>query len=345
LTDTEERCRRRYLDTTMSPEVKERFILRSKLVFELRKYLNDSGYLEVETPILQHLPGGANAEPFKTHHNSLDIDLYLRIAPELYLKKLLIGGFPKIFELGRNFRNEGIDTTHNPEFTMLEFYESFSDAKKQMDYVEKMLKNIIQKILGKKLIEYAGSKIDLSKKFQHVNYFDLLKRHALLVEIDSAKKEHIAIKAAQFGIEVNDGDSKEKIMDSIYKKVCRPKLVQPTFVVNYPKNSLPLAKLTKNDPRLVDAFQLVIGGIELVKGFSELSDPIEQAERFNEQEKNRQEGDAEAQRTDSEFIEALEYGMPPAGGVGIGIDRLAMFVADVKNVKEVILFPTMRPRE
>ncbi len=346
LQDIEERFRRRYLDLLMSKEVKETFLLRSKIISELRDFLNKRGFLEVETPILQSLAGGASAMPFITHHNALDIDLHLRIAPELYLKKLLIGGFEKVYEIGRNFRNEGIDATHNPEFTMLEFYEAYSDAGKQMIFVEKMIKEVVKKTLKKSSVEFPatnGEKIDFSKKFATVSYFDLLKRHALISDIETISRDGIAINAKQFGVKVEDSETKEKIMDNIFKKLIRPKLIQPTFVVDYPVDYLPLAKRIENS-ELADAFQLYAGGYELIKAFSELNDPMDQKERFNLQEENKKAGDDEAQPSDAEFIESMEYGMPPAGGVGIGIDRLVMLLTNSHNIKDVILFPTMRPK-
>ncbi len=344
LQDVEERFRHRYLDTLMSPEVKERFIIRSRVITELRNILNAHEYLEVETPVLQPLAGGALAEPFKTHHNALNTDLYLRIAPELYLKELLVGGFPKVYEIGRNFRNEGIDVTHNPEFTMLEFYESFSDAAKQRSFVEKMVKQVVKSITKKSSLTYDSTAIDFSKKFNIVSFFDLLKRYALILNPESIGREELRIKANQFGVIVSDKDSSEKIMDNIYKKLCRPKLIQPTFIIDYPANTIPLAKRINENSPLVDAFQLVIGGLEIVKGFSELNNPIDQKERFEVQEANKKAGDKEAQSTDESYLEAMEYGMPPAGGVGIGVDRLVMLLTDTKNIREVILFPTLRPR-
>lgn len=344
LQDVEERFRKRYLDTIATPEVKERFITRSKIISEIRKILDKNEFLEVETPMLQHLAGGASAEPFKTHHNALDIDLYLRIAPELYLKKLLIGGFPKVYEIGRNFRNEGIDVTHNPEFTMLEYYEAWSDARKQMAFVEKLIKAVVKKITGKTSVVCDKETIDFGKKFAVVSYTDLLKRYALLPDPEKANRGDVALKANQLGVKVEPADSKEKILDNIYKKTCRPKIVQPTFVVDYPADYLPLAKRSPKNSALVDAFQLVVCGLELVKAFSELNDPIDQKERFANQEKNKQAGDAEAQPNDEEYVEALEHGMPPAGGVGVGIDRLVMLLTNTKNIREVILFPTLRPK-
>ncbi len=345
LKDVEERFRRRYLDSLMSTEVKERFVIRSKVITELRSILDKAGYLEVETPALQPLYGGASAEPFMTHHNALDMDMYLRISDELYLKRMLVGGFPKVYEIARDFRNEGIDVTHNPEFTMVEFYEAFSDATKQMAFVEKILKTIVAKVFKKKVLTSGEHEIDFSNKFQIVSYFDLLRRYALIPNPESISREELSLKATQLGITVGTGDSVPKLLDLIYKKTARPKIIQPTFIIDYPIEYLPLAKQNPKQPAFVDAFQLVAGGIELVKAFSELNDPIDQAARFSAQEKNKAGGEVDAQPKDDDFIEAMEYGMPPAGGVGIGIDRLVMFLTDTKNIKEVIYFPTMKKRE
>ncbi len=345
LQDVEERFRKRYLDLLSSAEIKERFMTRSGIVAFLREYLGKEGYVEVETPILQSLAGGATAEPFKTHHNALDIDLYLRIAPELYLKQLVIGGIDKVFEIGRNFRNEGIDVTHNPEFTMLEFYESFSTAGKQMEFVEKLIKAAVKKVHKGASFTYDGQKIDTSKKFTVISYGDLLKRYALIPDPDNVTRDELVLKAQQLGIKINPADSREKLMDAIYKKACRPKIIQPTFIVGYPVHYLPLAKRSPEKAGTVDAFQLVIGTLEVVKAFSELNDPIDQAERFAEQEKNREAGDTEAQVKDDAFLEAMEYGMPPVGGVGLGVDRLIMLLTDATNIREVVLFPTLRPKE
>jgi lysyl-tRNA synthetase class 2 len=345
LQDVEERFRKRYLDSLMSAEVRDRFIVRSKIISEIRNILDKEGYLEVETPALQPLYGGASAEPFTTHHNALDMDLYLRISDELYLKRMIVGGFPKVYEIARDFRNEGIDVTHNPEFTMLEFYESFSDAKKQMAFVEKLLKSVIKKVFSKSVLPHKGENIDFGNKFGRISYFDLLKKHALIPSPESLTLAEAKLHATRIGVPVNASDPLEKIIDNIYKKACRPKLIQPTFIVDFPADYLPLAKRLPENEGLVDAFQLVVGGIELVKAFSELNDPIDQKERFMKQEKNMEAGDTEAQRFDEDFIEAMEYGMPPAGGVGIGIDRLTMLLTDTHNIREVIYFPTMRPKE
>lgn len=344
LTDTEERFRKRYLDLIASPEVKERFILRSKLITEIRRILDQAGYLEVETPALQPMYGGASAEPFVTHHNALDTDLYLRISDELYLKRLLAGGFPKVYEIARDFRNEGLDHTHNPEFTMLEFYEAYSDAERQMKFVEAMMKTVVKKLFNKEEIEWNGEKISFEGDFKVISYFDLLEKYAGLPNPADASERDLREKAEELGIQTSPADSYYKIMDNIYKKTCRPKLVQPTFIIDYPEDYLPLAKKKEGEEGIVEAFQLVIGGTELVKAFSELNDPLDQRARFEAQEKIKEGGDKEAQILDEDFLEAMEYGIPPAGGVGIGIDRLTMLLTNTDNIKEVILFPTLRPK-
>ncbi|PIR57896.1 MAG: lysine--tRNA ligase [Parcubacteria group bacterium CG10_big_fil_rev_8_21_14_0_10_38_31] len=344
LSDIDERFRKRYLDLLMSVDVRNRFIIRSKIISEIRSFLNKESYLEVETPLLQPLAGGATAEPFITHHNTLDIDLYLRIAPELYLKQLLVGGFSKVYEIGRNFRNEGISPTHNPEFTMLEFYEAYSNAENQRAFIEKMFKLIVKNIFKKSSIEYNGNTIDFSKKFSVISYFDLLKKYTLMVNPFSLTRDDIALKAKQFGIKVEDHEAKEKIIDNIYKKICRPKLIQPTFIIDYPAEFSPFAKKKENNPLFIDRFQLIIGGIEIVNAFSELNDPLDQKERFLEQDRKRKEGEAEVSPSDEGYLEAMEYGMPPAGGVGVGVDRLVMLLSNTQNIKEVIFFPTMKPK-
>jgi lysyl-tRNA synthetase class 2 len=344
LQDIEERFRRRYLDSLMNEEVKERFVVRGRIISLLREILDKKGFLEVETPALQPLPGGASALPFVTHHNALDMDLYLRISDELYLKRMLCGGFPKVYEICKDFRNEGIDWSHNPEFTMLEFYESFSTAEKQRDFVELIFRTLVKKIKKSTALVWNEETIDFGKKFAVISYLDLIKKHTLINDILNISKDELRLKAEQLNIKVAPGDSFQTIIDNIYKKACRPKLIQPTFVIDYPADQLPLAKRKANDANIVDAFQLIIGGIELVKAFSELNDPLDQRERFVAQEKVRLEGEGEAQRLDEEFLEALEYGMPPAGGVGIGIDRLAMLFTNTQNIREVIFFPTLRPK-
>ena len=306
LSDVEERFRKRYLDLLSNPEVKRRFEVRSKVVTEIRKILAEAGYLEVETPALQPLYGGASAEPFVTHHNALHVDLYLRISDELYLKRLLAAGFSKVYEIARDFRNEGIDTTHNPEFTMLEFYEAYSDATKQREFVENIIRRLALLVNSDGVITFGNEKIDFNKPFKVIKY--------------------------------------PEISDEEFKKTVKPSLIQPTFLIDYPVDMLPLTKRKEDNPSLADAFQLYAGGLELVKAFSELNDPIDQRARFESQEKSKEGGDKEAQPLDEDFLEAMEYGIPPAGGVGLGIDRLVMLLTDVKNIKEVILFPTLKPK-
>jgi len=344
LQDVEERFRKRYLDVIASPEVKKRFVIRSKLISEIRRFLDKENFLEVETPVLQAVAGGASALPFVTHHNALDIDMYLRIAPELFLKELLIAGYPKVYEIGRLFRNEGIDVTHNPEFTTIEFYESFAEAKKHRLFIEKLLRSVIKKVLDAEVVNFDGQQIDFSKKFQVISFYELLTRFALIPNPESISFEELKLRAEQLGVRVEAGDLTHKILDNIYKKTCRPKLIQPTFIIDYPTIFSPLAKHKEGTTEFIDRFQLVVGGYELVNAFSELNDPLEQRSRFELQEKNRSAGDAEAQPHDEEYIEAMEYGMPPAGGVGMSIDRLCMILTDTKNIREVILFPTMRPK-
>jgi lysyl-tRNA synthetase class 2 len=344
LSDIEERFRKRYLDLLMNEEVRDRFIIKSKIIREIREFLNKEGFNEAETPILHPIAGGAIAEPFITHHNALNVNFYLRIAPELYLKRLLVGGFRKVFEIGRNFRNEGIDATHNPEFTMLELYEAYKDAEYLRKFSEKLFKTVIKKIFKQEQIEYQKEKISFSKEFRVLSFFDAIKRFALLPNPETASRDDFAIKAKQFGIEVKDSETKEKIADNIFKKVCRPKIIQPTFLINHPILISPLAKKIEGNENLADRFQLIAGGLELANGYSELNDPFEQIKRFKEQEEMRKKGDPEAAEPDWDYIEAMEYGMPPAAGLGVGIDRMVMFLTDTRNIKETILFPTLRPK-
>lgn len=343
LQDIEERFRKRYLDLLMNSEVKNRFLLRSRIISDIRDLLEREGFVEVETPLLHPLAGGANAEPFVTHHNSLDVDLFLRIAPELYLKRLLIGGFNKIFELGRNFRNEGIDVTHNPEFTMLEFYEAYKDATYLREFIELLLRKLIKKHFIKQAIEYDNHQIIFNKKFNTINFFNVIERNALIMNPEAISREELLLKTKQFGINIEANESTWKIFEHIFKKICRPKIIQPTFIVNYPLESSPLAKQIPRK-QILDRFQLIIGGLEIANGFSELNDPLEQRERFSQQEKLAAAGDKEANLKDEDFLEAMEYGMPPCAGVGVGIDRLIMLLTNVHNIKEAILFPTMRPQ-
>jgi lysyl-tRNA synthetase, class II len=345
LQDIEERFRRRYLDTLSSPEVRDRFFTRSKIVASVREFYVENGYIEVDLPTLQTVAGGATAAPFTTHHNALDTDFYLTIAQELYLKELLVGGFNKVFEIGKRYRNEGVDTTHNPEFTMLESNESYADAASQREFIEKLFRHVVKKVFGKYSFGYDGSTIDVKKKFTVVTFYDLLRRHALIPHPESITRDEAAITAERLGVKVDKTDSLEKILDNVYKKTARPKLIQPTFIVDYPVSFNPFAKRKEEDKTIIDRFQLVIGGVELVNAFSELNNPIDQKERYLEQDKKGKEGEKEISPSDQEYLEAMEYGMPPNGGIGIGIDRLVMLLTDVKNIKEVILFPTLKPRK
>ncbi|MDO8523577.1 MAG: lysine--tRNA ligase [bacterium] len=344
LQDVEERFRKRYLDILMNPDVAARLELRSRLVKEIRSVLDGAGFLEVETPILQPQYGGALAEPFKTHHRMLDIDMYLRVAPELYLKRLLVAGFPKVYELGKNFRNEGIDMTHNPEFTTVELYAAYWDAEALKKFIGEALYSIIKKINKKSSFIFKEQKIDFPKKIPSIEFWSVLERHAGIVGAEKLSREDLALRAKQFGINVESHESKEKIANEIFSKICRPKMIQPVFLVGHPLAISPLAKELSGKPDLVDRFQLIIGGVEMVNGFSELNDPLEQRKRMEAQEKMREAGEKEAEPMDEDFIEALEYGMPPAAGLAVSIDRLTMLLGDIHNIKEVILFPTMKPR-
>ena len=309
LKDIEERYRKRYLDLLMNPEIKKKFLMRSKIIKELRNFLDNEKFSEFETPILQNIPGGATARPFITRLNALDMGLYLRIAPELYLKRLLIGGFEKVYEIGRNFRNEGMDATHNPEFTMLEAYIAYKDS----DYLKTFLQELFS-FLAKKF----NSKMDFEQPWQEKDYDDLIKKY---------------------------GDFSAQGGPASGWELAKKDLIQPTFVSGFPGEILPLSKTLEKDPARADAFQIVAGGLELVKAFTEENNPLEQRRRFEEQEKLRATGEEEAQRLDEDFLEALEYGMPPCAGFGLGIDRLAMLLTNSHTAREVILFPTMKPKE
>lgn len=343
LQDVEERFRKRYLDLIFSPEVKNKFKLRSKIIKEIRVFLELEGFLEVETPVLQPIYGGAKAKPFKTHLNALDADLYLRISPELYLKRLLVGGFEKVYEIGRIFRNEGMDRFHNPDFTVLEFYWAYADYKDLMKLTETLLETLLKKILGKTEIEYEGKKINFKAPWPRIEFSQLLKKETKInleeINLEALKKE-----AKKLGVNFGKGAQKAEIADEIYKKLCRGNIWEPTFIINHPTGSFPLAKPLENDSKKLANFQLVAGGWELINAFSELNDPLEQKRRFQEQEKFYKAGLEEAQRQDLDFIEALEYGMPPAAGFGMGIDRLVALLTNSHSLREVILFPTMRKK-
>lgn len=338
----EERFRKRYLDLLFSPETKDKFIIRSNFIKELRNFLNDQGFLEVETPILQTLYGGARAKPFKTHINAMDMDVFLRISPELYLKRLLVGGFEKVYEIGKCFRNEGVDKFHNPDFTMIEFYWAYADYKQLMKLTEELLKKVLTKVIGGTKIHYNGEEIEFGKEYERIEFFALLQKYTG-IQYEEMNEKALEKKAIELGIDLPEGADKANIADEIYKKFCRPKIIQPTFVIHHPQGFQPLAKSLDNEK--LASFQLVVAGAEVVNAFSELNNPVEQGERLKNQEKLFKHGFEEAQRSDDDFVEALEYGMPPAAGFGLGIDRLVSMITDSGSLREVILFPIMRDKE
>jgi lysyl-tRNA synthetase class 2 len=342
LQDVEERYRRRYLDLIFSPEVKQKFVIRSKIVREIRNFLDSEGFLEVETPILQLLYGGARAKPFKTHLNAMDMDVYLRISPELYLKRLLVGGFEKVYEIGKCFRNEGIDKFHNPDFTMIEFYWAYADYKQLMKLTEKLFETVLTKVLGTTDVKYGDHVFNFKGPWERVEFFDLLEKYTG-IKYEEISEEGLLKKAKELHIDIPEGADKPNIADEIYKKLCRPNLIQPTFVIHHPKGFQPLAKGLDKDK--LASFALVLAGAEVINAFSELNDPTEQNNRLKSQEKLFKGGFEEAQRSDDDFVEALEYGMPPAAGFGMGIDRLVSLLTDSNSLREVILFPLMKDKE
>ena len=344
LQDEEERYRKRYLDLIFNKEVRQRFELRAKITQTIREFLDKEGFLEVETPVLQSIYGGAEAKPFKTHINAFDLDMYLRISLELPLKRLIVGGFEKVYEIGRVFRNEGVDRMHNPDFTMLEFYWAYADYKDMMKLTERLIVYVVKQVLGKTKITYEGKEIDFKTPWPRVEYDALLRKYAN-IDIAKENREALAKKAKELDIQVDEAASKARIIDEIYKKYCRPKIWEPTFVIHHPAGSIPLAKQLDDDPAKLGTFQLLLGGgWELVKAYSELNDPITQRKAFEEQEGLFRKGLADAQRMDTDFLEALEYGMPPTAGFGMGIDRLVALLTNTHSLREVILFPTMKPK-
>ncbi len=343
LKDIEERFRKRYLDLIFNPEVKKKFEIRSKIVKEIRNFLEKEGFLEVETPILQPIYGGAKARPFKTHLNAFDMEMYLRIAPELYLKRLLIGGFEKVYEIGRMFRNEGVDSFHNPDFTELEFYWAYADYKDLMKLTERLFEHLLKKIFGKLEIKYEGKKIDFKAPWPRIEFNQLIRKYTK-INLEEIHRDALEKKAKELGLQLEKGLGKAEIADEIYKKFCRQKIWKPTFIIHFPLGFQPLAKALERDPNKLANFQLIIAGWEMLNAFSELNDPLEQKRRFEEQEKFFKEGFEEAQRMDKDFLEALEHGMPPAAGFGMGIDRLVCLLTDSHSLREIILFPTMKPK-
>jgi lysyl-tRNA synthetase, class II len=344
LQDTEVRYRQRYADLAVNRDVREVFFLRSRLVRFLRRFLDDRRFLEVETPVLQPLYGGAAARPFVTHHHALDMPLYLRIADELYLKRLLVGGLERVYEIGHDFRNEGMDRTHNPEFTMLEFYQAYADYTDMMALTEAMVAGAVQETLGTLAIERGGVTLDFSPPLPRVSFIDGVRERCGL-DLRRATDQEMRAVLLRSGAQADAVNELAggRLQDEVFKTVLEPHLVQPTFVIDYPKPLSPLAKEHRADPALTERFELFIGGRELANGFSELNDPDDQRRRFEDQVRQREAGDEEAHSFDTDYIRALEYGMPPAGGVGLGIDRLVMILADRPSIRDVIMFPAMRP--
>ena len=336
LKDTEERFRRRYLDLLMNKEVRERFKKRSEIIKNIRTFFDSNGFMEVETPVLQPLPGGALARPFRTHLNALDMDLYLRVAPELYLKRLIVGGFEKVYEIGRLFRNEGMDKTHNPDFTELEFYWAYADYEQLMEFTEEMFEFLVPELE----IEYQGEKINFTPPFKRVTMRDLIKEH-YDIDIKHCGKDELIKTLAKAGEKVNEAMPNCKMVDELFKTI-RPKLIQPTFVLNHPIEMSPLAKKSEENPEESARFQLIVAGIELMNAYNELNDPQDQSARMKMQEHHRR--DDEIQRYDEDYIEAMEFGMPPIAGLGMGIDRMAELLTDAPNIREVIFFPAMREK-
>ncbi len=343
LTDKETRYRQRYLDMIMNKEVRDTFIKRSKIIQEIRNYLTNLDFVEVETPMLQTIAGGANARPFITHHNALDMDMYLRIAPELYLKRLIVGGASeRVFEINRCFRNEGIDLKHNPEFTMIELYQAYADYNDMMILLENMVSTVAQKVLGTMKINYQGNEIDLTPPWDRKTMIGAIKEYtgvdfANTLTVEEAKKE-----AQKIGIDADDCENWGKVLDRIFEEKVEPALINPVHIIDYPKDISPLAKPHRDNPRLTERFETRVNGWEIANAFSELSDPIDQRHRFELQMQAKAKGDEEAQEIDEDYINALEYGMPPTGGLGLGIDRLIMLLTDSPSIRDVIAFPTMR---
>lgn len=344
LADTEFRYRRRYVDLIVNEGVKETFIKRTAIFNAARNFLNDSGYIEVETPILQTIHGGASARPFVTQHNALDIPLYLRIANELYLKRLIVGGFDGVFEFAKDFRNEGMDKTHNPEFTQLEFYIAYKDYYWMMDYLERMLSYIAEQVCGNTEVEYQGKKINFAGPYKRVPILDAIK-DATGYDLNHMSEDEMRGVCDTLNIDVEGVVGEGKIIDKIFGECCEKSFVQPTFIIDYPKSMSPLTKEHREHSHLTERFELIVNGTELSNAYSELTDPIDQRQRFEDQIRLANQGDDEAMGMDEDFIRSLEYGMPPTSGIGIGMDRLTMFLTNHDTIQEVLLFPQMKPEK
>lgn len=342
LKDVEQRYRQRYLDLITNIDSKQTFIIRSKIIQSMRRYLDDRGFLEVETPMMHGIAGGASARPFETHHNALDIPLYMRIAIELHLKRLIVGGMEKVYEIGRVFRNEGVSTRHNPEFTMIELYEAYADYHDIMELVENMVAHIAKEVLGSTTISYGEDKINLQPKWTRLHMVDAIKEYTGVDFWQQMSDGEAKALAKEHGIEIEDNMTYGHIVNEFFEQRVEEKLIQPTFVYGHPVAISPLAKKNKDDDRFTDRFELFIVGREHANAFSELNDPIDQRERFEAQVKEKEQGNDEAHEMDEDFLEALEYGMPPTGGLGIGIDRLVMLLTNSPSIRDVLLFPQMR---
>ncbi|MEK4396202.1 MULTISPECIES: lysine--tRNA ligase [Bacillus] len=344
LKDVEQRYRQRYLDLIVNPESKQTFIMRSKIIQSMRRYLDSKGYLEVETPTMHSIPGGASARPFITHHNALDMPLYMRIAIELHLKRLIVGGLEKVYEIGRVFRNEGVSTRHNPEFTMIELYEAYADYKDIMNLTENLIAHIAEEVLGTTTIQYGEDEIDLKPEWKRLHMVEAVKEATGVDFWQEMSVEEAKQYAADHGIEITKNMTVGHIINEFFEQKVEETLVQPTFIYGHPVEISPLAKKNPEDPRFTDRFELFIVRREHANAFTELNDPIDQRERFEAQLKEREEGNDEAHLMDDDFVEALEYGMPPTGGLGIGIDRLIMLLTNSPSIRDVLLFPQMRNR-
>ncbi len=346
LTDVEIRYRQRYVDLLSNPDVRETFIKRSRIVHMIREFMTGKGFLEVETPMMHPIAGGAAARPFVTHHNALDMDLFLRIAPELYLKRLIVGGFEKVFEINRNFRNEGISIKHNPEFTMMEAYQAFGDMFTMMDLTEELITQVTSKFFPEMKVPYDKTVLDFSRPWKRVKMEDAVREFTNCPELSfNCPRELASAKARELHVPIEPGDSPAKIIVKIFEEKVEGTLMNPTFITQYPKETSPLAKANAEDPTRVDRFELFIYGREMANAFSELNDPEEQRQRFEDQLRQRATGDEEAHQMDADYVNALRFGMPPAGGLGIGVDRLVMILTDSPSIRDVILFPTLRRRD
>ncbi|MBK7106686.1 MAG: lysine--tRNA ligase [Ignavibacteriae bacterium] len=342
--DKELRYRQRYVDLVVNPHIKDVFVKRSKIISSMRNFLDKNDFLEVETPVLQSLYGGASAKPFVTHHNALDIKLYMRIADELYLKRLIVGGFDRVYEISKDFRNEGMDKTHNPEFTMMELYVAYKDYEWMMKFVEEMVYHIANEVLGTSKLNIEGNKVDFKPPWKRISMVDEIKKETN-IDVLTISKDDLVKEVKKRGIKLSGGESKGKLIDELFSAVVEPKLIEPTFVMDYPVELSPLAKKHRTREGLVERFEGYVLGREICNAFSELNDPIDQKERFEEQVRFMEEGDEEAHQIDEDYVRALEYGMPPTAGLGVGIDRLTMLLTNQPSIRDVILFPQMRPEK